>query len=375
MIQKFRKEFDEACLAVANDTLPCIQETSWQIGAAGRKQIVIRKPLWGNQLNYFANISTVLGYIIVYERNEPNWDWKNRHGNVSPPLSRLMHTLEKRTTRTRHQIERCLFGTITTISRRKPNSNSVAQTLSSSPSLPSTPSSSSALGNKDSNADIFGDSDTDAETKRTSSPARESDKHGTNDNTVVDALKKHKKKRKHDNYGSDSCDDAIVEENLAKVMSKQIDAITKVKVAHRHVYDLLQDLQLTNKRIIELNLPEVSTVDKSPTQLFVTNCTVADLGNLCAAKLGLGDGNRFELYPKHVTCIIGAQNLLAELILALSTAAVFQYVTTFTFLVPQGGTIDHYNQELTKRFWQQVQICEANYSESGTSDVRKVLVN
>lgn len=140
--------------------------------------------------------------------------------------------------------------------------------------------------------------------------------------------------------------------------------------------ELLQriDLQLIEKQIIELSIPDVSTiVGNSPTKLFVTNCTVADLGNLCAAEVGLGDGNRLELYPKHVTCIIGAQDLLAELILALSTAVVFQYVTTFTFLVPQGTTIEQYNHDLTKRFWQQQGICETDYSESGTRDIRKVV--
>lgn len=135
------------------------------------------------------------------------------------------------------------------------------------------------------------------------------------------------------------------------------------------------DLQLTKKQIIELCLQDVFTnVGNCPTKLFVTNCTTDDLGNLCAAKVELGNKNSYELYPHHVTCIIGDQDLLAKLILAMSTAVVFQYVTTFSFLVPQSTTIDEYNQELTKRFWQKVQIVEVNYSESDTRDIRKVLI-
>lgn len=239
VVGKFQAEFTEAMRNLAEDQLPCMKKNE----TVGMESVVIRKP---NQLNYFQNISTTIGYIIAYERGDPSWDWTNEKGNLSPPLSRLMRALDKRTTRIFNQMALCLFGVLPPQRRMKKRTSSSAVMTSSSLSS--------------SIADIFGDSDTDdddaaavANRLNPSSPSSFDDEVGEDrnkheeENASNQKQKKKKKKRKTNNEDEDdSCDDAIVVENVAKIMSKQLDEITKVKVAERHVFALLKG-ELLNK--------------------------------------------------------------------------------------------------------------------------------
>lgn len=229
IVDKFSKEFAEAIKRIEENELPCIKKTISN-GRGGRTNEVICKPLWGNQLNYFQDISTALGYIIAYERGDLNWDWTNDNGNLSPPLFRLMHALDKRTTRIFNQMTLCLFGVLPP-KRRKASSASSTAVITTNVSL-----SSSARINDKEIAAIFGDSDDDTAESPTLAPVRDVEVDLEASNTH-----KKKKKRKSSNYEEeDSCEDAIPVENLAKVMRKHLDEITRVKVAERHVFDLLK---------------------------------------------------------------------------------------------------------------------------------------
>lgn len=137
------------------------------------------------------------------------------------------------------------------------------------------------------------------------------------------------------------------------------------------------DLKFCNKSILQLNIPEE---DSRTAKLFFTDCTMTDLSQLCNAMVNIGEtscnsneeSRGYELYPAHITCIVGNQDLLAELILALSNFTVFQYVRTFAFLLPCGTKVDYYNNIMKDRFWTMVGSWDNKYSNE-RGDKRTVM--
>ena len=136
------------------------------------QMLILRRPFAGQQLNYFRDIESVLGYIIAFETNRDGWDWSSSGGATNipdrsgeeetthiaddsveqhvealeehyapiSPVAKLITALNKRALRIYNKLAYCLFGSLPS-TRRRPNRSTTSTAADTTTSVQNTSSS------------------------------------------------------------------------------------------------------------------------------------------------------------------------------------------------------------------------------------------